>query len=350
MAVEVVAPDRDLGDVVPFAGLGSTPVERRGATVHYVDVTDIRRMTTLAQSLADRHYDVVLINSIWNVPLAFIPAISILLGRIQAESVVVMPRGELEPGALHLKLRKKAAAAGLVRAVYSRAVDVFGATSVDELANIKSWIPGMPVLVTDDTPDTIPFGCPATETGSLSILFLGRVHPTKGLLQLLAAIRLLRRPVNLSIVGPIGDAEYWQECQRLAIGLPPTASANFLGTIDRPAIPDLLHNHDVLVNLTAGENFGHTFAEALQAGCPVIATDKTPWSEVLRSGGGWVIDDRDDARAVAALVDQVAGSSHDERFTSRLRARAAYEEWADKRPANIVEQVLAWRAGELEPR
>jgi glycosyltransferase involved in cell wall biosynthesis len=38
---------------------------------------------------------------------------------------------------------------------------------------------------------------------------------------------------------------------------------------------------------TKGENYGHVIAEALEAGCPVLISDQTPWSDVGDFDAGW---------------------------------------------------------------
>jgi glycosyltransferase involved in cell wall biosynthesis len=244
-----------------------------------------------------------------------------------------------------LKAGKKSLAMPFVRGLYSRAIDAMGATGLEEARSIARWAPSMPVLLTDDTPDSIQFGSPSLPDGPLALLFLARVHPTKGLLPLLQALRDVKALVDLDIAGPIGDSEYWQRCAAEIASLPTNVQARYVGTVQRPEIPGLLHNHDVLVSLTAGEGFGHTFAEALQAGCPVLATDRTSWTPVLTGGGGWVVADREDTAAISAIISSIAGLSHNERSQNRRRARAGFEEWARNRQPNIVTQVIEWRDG-----
>jgi glycosyltransferase involved in cell wall biosynthesis len=39
---------------------------------------------------------------------------------------------------------------------------------------------------------------------------------------------------------------------------------------------------------TRGENFGHVISESLQAGCPVLISDQTPWQGLEEKKAGWV--------------------------------------------------------------
>lgn len=347
--VLVLTPDRDLGASEPFEGLSGTTVVRGTARVRYIDDRSSRRMVRELAAVSDQPFDIVLVNSFWNTGFAFLPVVLRLARVLKAGTLALMPRGELEAGALALESGKKSLAMPVVRRVYAHGVDVVGATSDSERENLAARIPGVPVVMVDDAPDRIPFGTPETNHPSTgpALAFLGRVHPTKGVLPLLRALRRVEAPFELDIAGPIGDRAYWDACRAEIAKLPPAARVTWVGTVQRADIAAFLHNHDALISLTAGENFSHVFPESLQAGCPVLATDRTPWTDVLRSGGGWVVLDRDDAEDVAAAVRGIVALTPQERAQSRLAARAAFDRWAAHRPPNIVDRVIAWRAGAL---
>lgn len=340
--VVVVTPDRDLGAQVPFSFPTNRAASRGKSTVHYIDTRSWRQTVTRTLRLCAARYDIVLVNSLWHVRLSLFPGLLHLVGILRADTFVLMPRGELEPGALALEATKKRLFSPPLKGVHHLAVDAFGATSEEEVRNIRSWNSLKPIFLTDDRPDSIPFGY-SGPSKSLMLLFLGRIHPTKGLLQLIQALHHVDVPLTLSIAGPVGTAAYWRECQTEIGTLPTTVSVTHLGTIPREKIAGLLHAHDAMVTLTAGENFGHTFAEALQAGCPVIATDKTPWTSVILGGGGWIVRDRDSRSEVASRISHLACMSSAERTQTRHQARAAFDTWFDQRPLNIIEQTAAWR-------
>lgn len=340
LVVDVVAPDRDLGDSVAFPGLSGRTVRRGSATVYYLDEGSPRQIFSLLRRLSRIRYDLIVLNSIWRLRLSFFPAILVALRYLKGP-VLLLPRGELEGGALALKSRKKSSAGPVVRGVYGRSVSVFGATSHQEAESIASWFPGRPVVISlNNVPDSIQWGQPSTPSRHLRLLYLARIHPTKGLLPLLRGLCLTTREVELSIVGPLEDLEYWSKCEEVLGQLPPNATVKKVGLARRDEIPELLWNADCMVLLTAGENYGHVIAESLQAGCSVIATPTTPWTGVLRGGGGEIVETRDDAQTVGQVLDRWAAKSPQELLKARHQARAAYEEFASQAGPNIVEMAL----------
>ncbi len=105
-----------------------------------------------------------------------------------------------------------------------------------------------------------------------------------------------------------------------------------------------------LPSLCRDRHHGHVIAEALQAGCPVIATSTTPWTQVLRNGGGEIIEDRDNASEVAEVLDRWAAMTPDELTTSGRDARSAFDTFSAHAAPNIVELALASLANTASTR
>ncbi len=79
-----------------------------------------------------------------------------------------------------------------------------------------------------------------------------------------------------------------------------------------------------------GESFGQVIAEALSVSLPVMAMDVTPWTEVLRDGGGVVVP----TAVVSSWSRAIANYSRlsaEERGGSRMRAGEAYDRWHARR-------------------
>ena len=344
--VTVVASDRDHLDTVPFEGLSGQWTQANGANVFYLNPQSPRQWGTLLRTLPSRRFDLVLLNSVWDWGFSMVPA-TLLATRVLRGPAVLMPRGELEPGALALKRRKKNLVRPVVVPVYRRVVSAVGVTSLSEAGNASTWFPGSPVLTTTNSPDPIEFGAPDREHGEFRVVGIGRVHPTKGLLPLLAGLKHTTRSVDVRWFGAVGDASYWQQCRREMAELPEHVRFQYSGEARREEIPGILHDADLMVLLTAGENFGHSIAEALQAGCPVLTTPTTPWTGVLGEGGGELVSDREDAASVGRAIDRWSMLTAEERAAARLASRRAFDQFAATQPPNIIELGLQAIAPEL---
>ena len=336
--VDVVTPDRDLGDLVPFAGLSGMVVRRGHSTVYFLDQSSPRQVVSLVRRISRVPYDLIMLNGVWNHRLALFPAVLKVLEVLDGP-VLLMPHGELEPGALAIKAAKKKLAGPVYRKIYRHAVSVWGATSDEEAANISAWLQANARVLTtrNNGSDSIPWGKPDGPSAALRVLFLSRISSKKGLLFLLRGLEYVRQPIVLSIAGPIEDAAYWARCQA-AIGLlPDHVVVHYSGVVGRSEIASVLWNSDCMVLPTAGENYGHVIAEALQAGCPVITTATTPWTDVLRRGGGEIIAQREDAISIAGILDSWAAKDPGELKEARLSALQAFKAYNAEADRNIIE-------------
>lgn len=140
--------------------------------------------------------------------------------------------------------------------------------------------------------------------GALRLLFIGRLHPKKGIENLLDAMNRLDHDITLTICGT-GDAEYQDALQKRAEELGLTGRVRFAGQVDGEAKSRAFREADVCVVPSFTENFAMVIAEALAHGVPVIASRGTPWRAVVRRGCGlWVENDPD---SLAKAVKDMCG-------------------------------------------
>ena len=129
------------------------------------------------------------------------------------------------------------------------------------------------------------------EEGGRMVLYLGRLHPLKGLDMLVEAWGNLHKAQHQS---PQPSMEHWRlviagpdeqgtraalERQARELGL--MESITFAGPVYGGEKERLLDTADLFVLPSRSENFGLVVAEALGAGVPVIATRAAPWRELL---------------------------------------------------------------------
>ena len=151
--------------------------------------------------------------------------------------------------------------------------------------------------------------------GDLTILYVGRIHPEKGVDLLITALRQLLTRVpraRLRIVGPLaleqggGGEVYFEALRSAATGLP----VEFVGPIREPTVLALEYQraHCFCYPSLAekGEAFGIAALEAMATGLPVVVSDLACFRDFIEAGrDGLVFDHR--ARAPETALGELMG-------------------------------------------
>lgn len=129
----------------------------------------------------------------------------------------------------------------------------------------------------------------------MRLLYLGRLHPKKGLDLLIAAMKTLPAHVRLDIYGA-GDPAY---VATLKTQIGSDSRIVLRGHVDDDRKTCAFARADIFVLPSHSENFGIAVAEALAHGVPVITTSGTPWALLDRMGCGRCITLGRDVMAAA---------------------------------------------------
>jgi glycosyltransferase involved in cell wall biosynthesis len=139
-------------------------------------------------------------------------------------------------------------------------------------------------------------------TAELRITYLGRLHPIKGIENLLDACKLMQGdpdPWHLTIAGG-GEGDYPNVLKSKVEKLGLQGRVDFTGEVFGDAKEILFAESDVLVAPSYVENFGMVIAEALAQEVPVIAGRGTPWEGLQTNDCGlWV---ENNAQSLAAAI------------------------------------------------
>jgi len=121
---------------------------------------------------------------------------------------------------------------------------------------------------------------PLQESPGEELIFLGRIHPDKGVHLAIAVARLSGMP--LLIAGIIQDKEYFRKQVEPYLD---DHEIRYIGPVDVAGKNDLFSRARALLHLnTIPERFGLVLAEANAAGVPVIAMDLGSCREVIADG------------------------------------------------------------------
>lgn len=133
---------------------------------------------------------------------------------------------------------------------------------------------------------------PLQSTPGDALVFLGRIHPDKGVHLAIEVAQQSRRP--LIIAGIIQDETYFRE------QVDPHLNGDqiqYIGSVDVAGKNQLFARAKALLHLnTIPERFGLVLAEANAAGVPVVAMDLGSCREVIRDGHtGFLVNNVDEA-------------------------------------------------------
>ena len=254
---------------------------------------DFSRELRLALDAATAEGALLHVHGLWRMPNVY-PGCS---ARRHDAPLVLSPRGMLGAAALAFSARQKRAFWQLAQGGAVASVRCFHATSDAEVADIRAFGLTAPAAVIPngiDLPEPPPRGPRKRE-----VLYLGRIHPKKGIDQLLQAWAMVSPESpgwRLRIVGP-SEGGHIADLQELARRLSLGDSVRFEGPLYGADKQEAYRRAALFVLPTRNENFGMVVAEALAQGTPVISTKGAPWQGLEIERCGWWINHGPDIMA-----------------------------------------------------
>ena len=286
-----------------------------------------------------KQFDIVHVHGIWDPRLHNVAKMC----RAAKVPYVVAPRGMLEPWSLKQKWLKKRIARFLYQDKDLKCAAALHATAESEAEQFRKLGFRNPVVISPNGVNLPKVGAVSSQRLAVSdgvslelgnrgqelgvrekrVLFVSRMHPKKGVLELVEAWgRLGVRSQELGVSNWVVElvytlnGEFEREYEAkvkariLELGMSyqdtdgsvhrnsstpslhhSSTSPNFIftGALNDDAKWDAYDRADLFVLPTYSENFGIVVAEALWAGVPVITTKGTPWSELEEyKCGKWI--------------------------------------------------------------
>ena len=342
IGVALVTRDRDHGSVEPYDGLSGRWLRRGGANVFYLGTRSVRQWLRLLRELRRQRFDLLYVNSLFAPMFTILPVLAVRVGLIGADRVLIAPRGELSPGALALKGTKKRLFLRWWGAVLRDMAVIWHASTPMEAGDIRSVCPWASVEINENQtalPDEPEL--PSTvNTGPIRLVFISRITAKKNLDLALCALSRVVSPFVFDIYGPVEDERYWAECRSIIRDMPPNARITYHGEVHPERVRETFASYDAFVFPTRGENFGHVIAESLSVSCPVVCSAETPWTDLLKTGGGTVVSDLS-VNGLRTALQRLAAEGSVERARRRVAAGEAYRSWrAGTRDVNILDHVV----------
>ncbi len=304
-------------------------------------------LSWLADHAQSRTIDLIHNHSLWMMP-------NVYPGRVARKHdvpLVVSPRGTLSRWALNNSAWAKRIFWTLVQGPAVRHASCFHATADSEYEDIRSaGLRTQPVCVIPNGID-VPAIKPEPSKQNRTLLFLGRIHPKKGvdmLLRAWAAVGPRFSEWDLRIVGPDNNG-CLPRMQALAETLNLKRVA-FCGPLYGEAKQAAYREAELFVLPTHSENFGVTVAESLAVGTPAIVTKGAPWSGLAEHRAGWWIDVGVDP--LVACMEEAMSQSRNELLSRGIAGREwMMRDYSWARIGQMMHQTYEWLlfGGEVPP-
>lgn len=282
--------DRDADDDEAYPNIMINQWQKVGkANVYYASPGSWNGQA-LGRILQQTDHDIVYLNSLF----ARISVDYLLLrrfGRVPHKPVILAPRGETNHGALALKTFKKRSYL-LVSKLLGFYKDILWQASSDaEMAAVSKVFHNITIHVAPDLSISNTSQPSRTgrskSVGTVKMVYLSRISPIKNLHYALERLALMESPITFDIYGPVSNSVYWHRCQEIIQQLPSNIQVRYFGEIPNEEVLAALSKYHAFFMPTGGENFGHAILEALNAGCLVLISDRTPWRDLEVKQVGW---------------------------------------------------------------
>jgi len=179
-----------------------------------------------------------------------------------------------------------------------------------DITVIPEGIPSQIILDIDDLANL-----PKNDEGKVELVFVGRLHPTKGPHVAIEALAHLvgemgLRNIHLDIIGR-GPHKYTKQLQDMTVDLGLEGHVEFAGFLEHQQVIERYAEYDALLFTSKWmEPFSATILEAMGRGLPVIATNRGGTPEIISDGeNGLLVPPGDPvmlANAVKRLVQDRA--------------------------------------------
>jgi phosphatidylinositol alpha-mannosyltransferase len=179
------------------------------------------------------------------------------------------------------------------------------------------------------------------QDGVPNVLFVGRLEPRKGVLDLLKAHRILRRTGSGNRLLIVGSGPQEREARRY-VATRGLKEVEFLGRVSDAEKAQLFRTVDVFASPATGrESFGIVLLEAMAAGAPIVASDIHGYKGVVRRDREGLLVPPHEPKELATAIARLLGDP-DLRAEMSTAGRVRAEQFSWPRVAARVEEYYGF--------
>lgn len=288
-----------------------------------------------------KEFDLVHAHSLWMMPNIY-PIIEAYKYKVPS---ILSPRGTLSSHAFRLGSSFKPFFWALFQKSAVTKAKYLHATSELEAEDFRRLGFKQPIIVIPNgirPIDDVQKNIYREGGGTKKLLFLGRLHPVKGLEKLLESWGMLQEHFTdweLVIAGP--DI-YGHKLKLLQIiNNRKLTRIQFPGEVAADDKYALFREAHALILPSYSENFGMVIAEALLMNTPVVVSAGCPWIRVVQSNAGWVFD-HEQNNLTEVLVSLFSAEPQDLIQKGKNGRKLILEQYASEQINSQWQQVYNW--------
>jgi len=260
--------------------------------------------------------DIVLLTSIFYIPSWVIGFVALLFNK----TIIWSPRGEFYTNALSFSGWKKKIFLFFAKPMLRRKNIIYHSSCDAETITIKSIIGEYARIV--QLPNFMKLPRHIQRITDLNyFLYVGRLHPEKGLENLITSLSISKEFCNSNyefrIVGDYNH-KYGRKLIKLTKLLSIEHKVKFMGHIKGDDKQELYANARYTFLVSFNENFGNVVVESLAQGTPVVASLETPWRILSEKNAGFWIANK--PKIIKQTIDTIL--IQDEKTYYQYRANA----------------------------
>lgn len=261
--------------------------------------------------------------------------------------VVVSPRGMLDPWALRNSAWKKKLAGMLFANKALREATCIHALCRSEVESIRAYGLSNPVALVPNAVELPVLNQREPSGAERSLLFLGRLHPKKGVAELLKAWPGFNGGWKLVVAG-WDDGGHEAGLRELAVELGVEGQVEFVGATFGEAKERLFRNVDAFVLPSFSEGLPMSVLEAWSYGLPVVMTEFCNLPEGFDAGAA--IRVKPNAESIGVGLEMLASMKDQDLSAMGAAGRALVEEkFTWPKVAADMRRVYEWCIGGGQP-
>lgn len=281
----VLCADRDFRSNEVYENVKINGWNQVGSAKVYYMSPDKQTIRGFNKILNSSEFDIIYLNGFFSPIFTIKPLILKYFGKVNAEKIVLAPRGDFTGGCENKKIKKYSYISlckliGLYRGL------VWHATSEIEEKDIKKKFKNATTFTVPNLPIKYVFkdNVITKKQGELRLVFISRIFPKKNVKFALEILKKINKGnIIFDIYGPMEDKQYWNECIEIIEKMPLNIEVAYKGELEHSKIENVFRQYHSFIFPTLGENYGHVIVEAIMNNCIcILSKGVTPWDNYIK--------------------------------------------------------------------